>query len=134
MASVPSAGAFVIGNLSAGNPTNGTSVDFYGNDWGRDNTFSGGAAPAGMNGYVQTAGGYSCGATWSTSTRTSVNPPSSIPNDMLVIVSNKVTQSGTTISGTILHIVVVAVSSGYSVTGMCQQGGEGLGTIVETVC
>jgi hypothetical protein len=134
IASAPASGAFVIGNVSAGNPTNGASVDFYGQNWGRDNSFSGGSAPSGLNGYVQTSGGYACGATWSTSTKSTATPPSTIPNYMLVIVSAKVTQSGTTISGTIAHIVVVAVNSGYSSSGMCQQSGEGSGKIVETVC
>jgi hypothetical protein len=133
VASPPSAGAFVIGNVSAGNPTVGNSVDFWGTNWAKQNTFSGGSAPSGFSGYAQNGGGFACGATWTTSTKSSANPPSSVPSEMLVIVSNKITQSGTTISGTITHIVVVAVNSGYN-SGMCQQTGVGLGKIVETVC
>jgi hypothetical protein len=134
MASAPSSGAFVVGNSSAGNPTNGTDVTFYGQNWGKDNSFSGGNADSGLNGYVTSSGGYTCGATWSSSTKSTATPPSTIPGDMLVIVSSKVSESGTTVSGTILHIVVVAVDSGYSASGMCQQAGQGSGKIVETVC
>ena len=45
----PGGGAFVIGN---GNSANGTAVTFWGAQWWKLNTLSGGAAPAAFKGYA----------------------------------------------------------------------------------
>jgi hypothetical protein len=49
---------------------------------------------------------------------------------MIVIVSSNVSQSGSTESGNILHIVIVEVDSGYS----GNPGHAGTGDIIGTIC
>ena len=49
---------------------------------------------------------------------------------MSVVVTSKVTKSGSTISGTIVHIVVVKTNAGYD----ANPGHPGTGTVVATVC
>jgi hypothetical protein len=49
---------------------------------------------------------------------------------MSVIVTSNVTKSGSTISGTITHIVIVKTNSGYD----ANPGHPGTGTVVATVC
>jgi hypothetical protein len=48
---------------------------------------------------------------------------------MEVIVSSKATQSGSTVSGTIAHIVIVQVDSGYSSNSSHTSSGEIIGTV-----
>jgi hypothetical protein len=50
---------------------------------------------------------------------------------MEVIVSSKATQSGSTVSGTILHIVIINVDNGYSSSS---SRGTGTGEILGTIC
>jgi hypothetical protein len=49
---------------------------------------------------------------------------------MAIIVSSSISQSGSSISGTIVHIVVVKTDPGYA----GDPGHAGTGTIVATVC
>jgi len=53
-----------------------------------------------------------------------------MPSVIEVIVSSRVTQSGSQLRGNIVHIVFVRVNSGYSNAA----GHTGTGTIVGTVC
>jgi hypothetical protein len=126
----PAAGAFVIGDVSAGNPTAGIAVNFWGSQLWKTNVFSGGSAPASMKGYVDHVSRYGCGATFTTSPGNSSAPPASIPGQMAVIVSSHISKSGSTISGTIVHIVIVHVNAGYGPN----PGHDGTGTILATVC
>jgi hypothetical protein len=129
--SAPSAvGAFVIGDASAGAPTTGTAVTFWGAQWARVNKFSDGSAPSSMKGFVDSPTAPACGATWTSSTGNSSAPPSTLPNFIDVIVSGSVTQRGSVISGTILHIVQVNVDPGYGP----DPGHAGTGTIAVTIC
>jgi hypothetical protein len=131
VASPPSSGAFVIGDVSAGHPTNGTSVNFWGAQLWKNNVFSGvNNSPPAMKGYIDNPGGYSCGATWTSDPGNSSHPPSTIPSEMVVIVSSKITQSGSNISGVITHMVIVSVNPGYA----GNPGHDGTGTIVHTIC
>ncbi len=130
LASPSPSGAFVIGDTSANSENLGTSVDFWGAQWAKNNTFSGGSAPSAMKGYIDYAGALTCGTTWTSNTGNSSNPPSSIPGEMEVVVSSHVTQSGSTISGNILHIIIVQTNSGYG----SNPGHEGTGTIIGTIC
>ncbi len=57
-------------------------------------------------------------------------PPSSIPSQIFDIVSSDVTKQGSTISGTIQHIVIVQVGPGYGP----DPGQPGTGTIVGRIC
>jgi uncharacterized repeat protein (TIGR01451 family) len=126
----PAAGAFVVGDMSAGSPTIDTAVNFWGAQWAKNNSFSGGAAPAAMKGFADSPTSLSCGDTWTTRTGNSSNAPSSIPGEINVIVSDKVTQSGSTISGKILHVVVVRVDPGYGPA----PGKDGNGKIIGIIC
>jgi len=124
------AGAFVIGDNSAGSPTIGKAVYFWGSQWSNSNSLSGGPAPSAMKGFADTPVSITCGSTWTTHPGNSSSPPGSIPNQIAVIVSNNISKSGSTISGTIVHIVIVQVNPGYGP----DPGHVGTGTIVGKVC
>jgi hypothetical protein len=127
VASMPSTGAFVIGDKSAGAPTIGTTVDFWGSQYWHDNSFSGSVtAPATMKGWLDKAPSLTIGGTWTADT-SSANPPSSVPVYMVVIVSSWEKQSGSTETGDIKHLVVVQVQPGYGAGG-CHTAG--FGTII----
>ena len=124
------AGAFVIGDNSAGSPTIGKAVYFWGSEWSNSNSLSGGPAPSAMKGFADTPVSITCGSTWTTHPGDSSSPPASTPAQIAVIVSDKVTRSGSTISGTVAHIVIVQVDAGYGPA----PGHVGTGTIVSTIC
>jgi hypothetical protein len=123
-------GAFVIGDLSAGAPTTGTNVLFWGAQWSKTNQISAGAAPPSMKGFASSATTLDCGATFATQAGAGSLPPAALPAVIEVIVTSKVTQKGSTISGTIAHIVLVRIQPGYA----DQPGTPGTGTIVGVVC
>jgi hypothetical protein len=131
-AALPSGGGgFVVGDVSAGAPTNGRQVNFWGSQTWKTNQFSGvNNAPASMKGYIDNAPNYACGATWTSNPGNSSNPPSTVPVNMVVVVASAITQSGSTESGTIKHLVVVSVSPGYGPN----PGHDGNGTIIATLC
>ncbi|HEV3370395.1 MAG TPA: hypothetical protein VG074_12595, partial [Acidimicrobiales bacterium] len=105
--------------------------DFWGAQWWKDNTFSGvNNGPASMKGYVDYVGSLTCGTTWTSDPGNSSDPPSTIPSEMEVIVSSQVSQSGSTESGNILHIVIVKTNPGYG----GNPGHAGTGVIVGTIC
>jgi hypothetical protein len=121
-------GAFVIGDL---NSTVGTSVTFWGAQWSRLNSLSGGAAPAAFKGFEDTPGTPSCGTNWSTDPGSSTPPPPGpLPAFMAVIVTSSVSQSGSTISGNTPHIVIVHTNPGYDPNA----GHAGTGTVVAQFC
>jgi hypothetical protein len=124
------AGAFVIGDNSAGSPTIGKAVYFWGSQWSKSNSLSGGRAPSAMKGFADNPLSITCGSTWTTHAGSSSSPPASIPNQIAVIVSNNISKSGSTISGTIVHIAIVQVAPGYAAA----PGHVGTGTIVSKVC
>jgi len=124
----PGRGAFVIGD---GNSANGTAVTFWGAQWWKLNTLSGGAAPAAFKGYALNPAVPSCGTNWSTDPGNSAPPPAGpLPAYMGVIVSSKTSMSGSQISGDTLHIVVVQTNTGYKPN----PGHAGTGTVIAQVC
>jgi len=125
-------GAFAIGDETAAAATSSTVVTWWGAQWRSLNSLSGGAAPAAFKGFAKnmTPTLPSCGGTWTTSPGNSPPPPGSVPSYMGVIVTSKVTQSGSTISGNITHIVVVQTNPGYDPNA----GHAGTGTIVAQYC
>jgi hypothetical protein len=130
-ASAPSSGGFVVGDVSAGAPTNGTQVNFWGSQFWKNNQFSGVVnAPASMKGYIDNAPGFACGVNWTSDPGNSSHPPSTIPVNMLVVVSSAITQSGSIESGNIKHLVVVSVQPGYA----GNPGHQGWGNIIATIC
>src|SRR5262249_30684287 len=118
---------FVIGDKEN---HSGASVQWWGAKWEKANAISDGSAPASFKGFENSNSTPTCGQTWTTDTGDSSNPPSTVPSMMGVIVASHVTQSGSTISGDIVHIVVVRTDSGYQP----DPGHPGTGTIIAQVC
>ncbi|HEX3333173.1 MAG TPA: Ig-like domain repeat protein [Acidimicrobiales bacterium] len=131
-ASMPSGGGgFVVGDVSAGAPTNGTTVNFWGSQLWKKNVFSGvNNSPASMKGYIDNAPNYACAAQWTSDPGNSSGPPATIPVNMVVVVASAISQSGSTEYGNIEHLVVVHVAPGYGPA----PGHQGYGTIIATLC
>ena len=135
-ASLPSSGGFVVGDLTAdgtvsGSTINGTSVNFWGSQYWKNNSFSGVVnAPASMKGYISNAPSLSCGVNWTSNPGNSSNPPSTVPVNMVTVVSSTITQSGSTELGNIKHLVIVQTEAGYGPA----PGHDGDGKIIATIC
>ena len=127
--SYPSSGAFVVGDESA---APGSAVTFWGAQWAKLNSPSGGPAPNALKGFEDGGQPTSCGegVAWSADPGNSGHPPASIPDLMLVIVSSHISQAGSTISGDVEHIVVVQTNPGYA----SDPGHAGTGTVLGQVC
>jgi hypothetical protein len=124
----PGGGSFVIGDK---NGAIGAHVLFWGAQWWKQNSLSGGTAPASFKGFALRPSQPSCGTNWSTDPGNSAPPPNGpLPPDMGVIVSSKITQSGAQISGNAQHIVVVKTDRGYQPN----PGHPGTGTVEAQVC
>jgi hypothetical protein len=124
----PGGGAFVVGDQ---NSANGTSVTFWGAQWSKLNSLSGGAAPSSFKGFAQNPSVPSCGTGWSTDPGNSAPPPAGpLPAFMGVIVSSSSAKKGSQISGDTVHIVVVQTNAGYDTN----PGHSGTGTVVAQVC
>jgi len=125
-------GTFVVGDLTVGPVANavGESVNFWGAQWWKNNSLSGGTGPAAFKGFEDSTATPSCGMNWTTDPGNSTPPPSTIPQYMAIIVASTVTKSGPAISGDILHVVIVKTNPGYA----GNPGHAGTGTIVSVVC
>ena len=124
----PTGGDFVIGNE---NSALGTTVTFWGAQWDKSDSLSGGPAPASFKGFEDSAVPPTCGTSWTTDPGNSTPPPSGpLPTYMGVIVSSSITKSGSAISGNTPDIVVVMTNSGYAP----DPGHAGTGTVAATVC
>jgi hypothetical protein len=122
-------GTFVIGD---GNAAVGTAVTFWGAEWWKRNDLSGGSAPAAFKGFENAPASLpACGATWSTEPGNSPPPPAGpLPAFMAVIVSGSISKSGSTISGDVVHEVIVRTNPGYAP----DPGHAGTGTVVASIC
>jgi hypothetical protein len=136
-ASLPSTGDFIVGNLTAdgtatGSPKTGTTVDFWGSQYWKNNAFSGVInAPASMKGYIDSAPQLTCPTpNWTSDPGNSSHPPSTVPVNMVVIVGSTITQSGSTELGDVKHLVVVHTQPGYGPA----PGHDGWGQIIATIC
>jgi len=117
--------------IGDGNSANGTHVTFWGAQWWKLNSLSGGAAPASFKGFALSPATPSCGASWTTGPGNSPNPPAGpLPDFMGVIVTSSVSKSGSQISGNTVHMVVVQTDPGYS----NNPGHAGTGTVVAQIC
>jgi uncharacterized repeat protein (TIGR01451 family) len=124
----PGGGSFVIGDKNA---AVGTSVTFWGAQWAKDNSLSGGSAPRSFKGFAENPTAPSCFAGWTADTGNSTPPPDGpLPTYMAVIVTSSADQSGSTISGNNVHIVIVKTDPGYA----ANPGHAGTGTVVAVVC
>jgi hypothetical protein len=121
-------GTFAIGD---GNASLGTDVTFWGAQWSKVNTLSGGSAPAAFKGFADSPNTITrCSTAWSTDPGSSSGPPATVPSYMAVAVASTVTKSGSTISGNSPKLVVVHTRSGYGPAA----GHTGTGTVVATIC
>ena len=130
----PPGGSFVVGDTSA---VSGGAVTWWGSQWAKENTFSGGIAPSAMKGFAPgapvptTTPPAACGGPWSTTGGNSPPPPESgIPSFMGVFTTNSAVKSGPSISGNTVSIVVVQVNPGYAPN----PGHQGTGTVIATFC
>jgi len=119
-------GSFVIGDLNA---AVGSPVTFWGAQWAKVNSLSGGPAPNSFKGFADTAP-QTCGGSWTSRPGNSSNPPDSVPPFMAVIASSSITKSGATISGDVPKIVIVKTNPGYGPS----PGHTGTGTVVAVLC
>ncbi|HLJ03977.1 MAG TPA: hypothetical protein VKT31_11090 [Solirubrobacteraceae bacterium] len=128
----PLGGTFVIGNLTYGADVGTTTpVNFWGAQWWKNNSLSGGTGPAAFKGFEDMPAAPACGQNWTTDPGNSTPPPAGpLPPYIAVIVSSKVTQTGSTIGGDTQHVVVVQTNSGYQ----GNPGHPGTGPIVATLC
>jgi hypothetical protein len=122
-------GTFVIGDQNA---QQGAAVTYWGAKWWKDNTLSGGSAPASFKGFADTTTTKppSCGQPWTTGPGNSSGPPAHVPAFMPVIVSGSISKAGPTISGDAPSVVVVQTQPGYGPN----PGHAGYGTVVGVVC
>jgi hypothetical protein len=122
-------GSFVIGDLNA---VVGNAVTFWGAQWWKLNSLSGGSAPAAFEGFAENTSTAPpiCGGTWTTDPGNSPPPPASLPSFMGVIGSSSITKTGPRISGDIARIVIVKTDPRYAPN----PGHAGTGTVIAVVC
>ena len=127
----PGGGSFVVGDK---NSSNGTAVTYWGAQWAKQNSLSGGGAPSAFKGFANTPATPSCGGEsprWSTDPGNSSSPPAGpLPSYMGVIATSSASKNGSQISGDIAHIVVVKTDPGYA----GNPGHAGTGTVVAQAC
>jgi sugar lactone lactonase YvrE len=124
-------GEFLIGNISAGTPTVGNKVYFWGSQWASMNQFAGPFfAPPSLKGFVSGPKPITCGSSWSTGTGASPMPPATIPSVIYVAVTSQASKVGSSIVGNVTHVVAVKVNPGYQNNPQF----PGTGTISATVC
>jgi hypothetical protein len=123
----PAQGAFVVGNQTAS-----ASVEFWGDNWATVNMLSGGPAPDAFKGFAaNTSEPPACGSAWTTDPGNSSQPPAgTLPSYMGVVVSTRVSMSGSTFSGDVSRIIVVTPNADYDPN----PGHPGTGTVVATYC
>jgi hypothetical protein len=124
----PGGGSFEIGDRNASVTS---AVTFWGAQWSKANTLSGGAAPSAFKGYAVSPAAPACGATWTTDPGNSAPPPAgSLPLYMAVTVTSSTGKHGAQITGNSVHVVIVKTDAGYK----DDPGHAGTGTVVSTLC
>lgn len=110
----------------------GNHVTFWGAQWARSNSLSGGEAPNSFKGFANSTSPdpVTCGGTWSSSPGNSSGPPSTIPDFITAIAASSITQSGSTITGDSVMLVVIQTDPGYQPN----PGHAGTGTVVAVTC
>jgi hypothetical protein len=129
----PGGGAFVIGdeNATIGKVVTFSDVEWWGSNWWKENSLSGGPAPAAFKGFAESSPNPpTCGESWKTDTGNSSGPPPTVPEYMAVIAASKITQSGSIISGNAPEVVVVKTNPGY----LPNPGHKGTGKLIAIVC
>ena len=116
-------GMFVIGDQNA---IVGNTVTFWGAQWWKLNSLSGGSAPPSFKGWASHANG--CNP-WTTEPGNSSDPPPAVAPFIEVIVSSSITKSGPTISGDAVALATVQTNPGYGPS----PGHPGTGHVVSVV-
>jgi hypothetical protein len=120
--------SFVVGDQSA---TMGAHVEFWGAQWWKLNSLSGGNAPAAFKGFANELAETKCGSSWTTDPGNSSDPPQGpLPGLIEAIASSHVTKAGRTISGDVTAVVLIATEPGYGPN----PGHAGTGTVVGVGC
>ncbi len=118
---------FVVGDENA---TVGSHVTFWGAQWWKLNSLSGGTAPASFKGFANNVEG-TCGGSWTTDPGNSSDPPvAPLPPFIEAVVSHSITKHGRVISGDIVSVVRIATEPGYGPN----PGHAGTGTVLSVVC
>jgi hypothetical protein len=129
------AGSFTIGDRDA---AIGTSVTFWGAQWWKLNSLSGGEAPSSFKGWVNSFPTPACGLAWTSGTgNSSEPPPAPLPEYVDVAVASKISQEGSVeTSATTPKVVLVRTNPAYERKSGYQNdpGHEGVGTVVAVVC
>ncbi len=124
----PGGGSFVIGNS---NDILGNTVNFWGSQWAKHNSLTGGPAPRSFKGFADQPPTPACGQRWTAEPGNSTPPPDGpLPSLMAVIVTSAATKQGPELSGDIVAIVVVKTDPGYEPN----PGHAATGTVVAVVC
>jgi hypothetical protein len=124
-------GIFVIGDQTAAAAP--PIVNFWSDQWAKLNALTGGTAPSSFKGFGEYTASKppACGGTWRSSPGSSSSPDDDdLPAYMAVAVSSSITKSGSTISGNITTIVVVATAHGNG----WDHRYAGSGSVVATYC
>ncbi len=122
-------GEFVVGSKAA---TVGSSVNFWGSQWSKNNPLAGGSAPNSFKGFAISPTTPTCGSTYLASTTGNSPPPplAPLPPQILMIVTSSMKQVGSTIVGIIAHVVMVQTNPGYGPA----PGHTGTGRVVSVLC
>jgi hypothetical protein len=134
----PSRGAFTLGDTSVAHATASTTLTWWSSSWAKLNSVSGGSAPEAFKGFADAvklpttspAAPGTCTQGWTSNSGNSPSPPGTVPSYMGTLVTSRVSKSGSLMSGTTVHIVVVKTNSGYGPN----PGHDGTGQIVATFC
>ncbi len=126
----PSKGAFVLTADSGTGP--GAKVLWWGASWGKPGHGAGRGGTASFKGFAESydPNPPACGGSWTAPPGDSGRPPSTVPQYMGVLVTDRVTKKGSLITGAIVKIVVVKTDPGYAPN----PGHKGTGKIVATYC
>ena len=120
--------SFVVGDQSA---AMGAHVTFWGAQWWKLNSLSGGTAPASFKGFANDLTEAKCGSSWTTDPGNSSDPPEGpLPGLIEAIAASNITKSGRIISGDVTAVVLIATDPGYGPN----PGHAGTGTVVGVGC
>jgi hypothetical protein len=113
------------------------TVTFWGAQWWKLNTLSGGEAPASFKGWVNSFPTPMCGFAWTTGTgNSSEPPPAPLPDEIYVAVASKVTQEGSVVASSKAKVALVKTNAAYEKKSGYEPdpGHEGTGTVERIVC
>jgi len=125
----PRHGSFVIGDLDA---VIGMKVTFWGAQWAKSNSLSGGSAPSSFKGFANSLSPNPpvCGGSWSSDPGNSSGPPDTVPAFIQVIAASSITKVGPVINGTSSRLAVIKTDPGYGPA----LGQTGTGTVTAIIC